>query len=593
MKTTVKVSLLVSLIFALRATAVAQQSEPQDEAPPAPPARAEEAAAGDDAPAQPDQDAPAPAADASAANDQAAAPQEPQPAPAEPKLAAPKPQAPARPPAEATPTTTTTVTTTPVVGEGEKGLRLNFRGVPLEMVLNYLSDAAGFTIVSKVDVKGKVDVWSNQPLTKDEAVELLNTMLDQNGYAAIRNGRTLKIVSRDEAKKQKIPVESGNNPEDIPESDEMVTQIIPVRYANATQLTRDLQPLLPTDATMTANESANALVITDTQANIRRMVEIVKALDTSISSISTVRVFPLRYADAKELATAVRELFQPATTQQGGGRAQQFLNQFLQGRGGGPGGFGGGGGGGAGGGGTRTGTGGGGPNPAATRVVAVADERTNSLIVSAPEDAMPTIEKLVEEIDVSSSDITELRVFRLMNADPVEMADLFASLFPDETRSSTGGDQGQGFRFGGGPFGGRGNAARGQQTIPSERLKKKGRVLAVPDQRTSSIIVSAASELMPQIAEMVAQLDASPAKKQKVFVYSLENADPNEVEQILRDMFDRGTLTTSRNRNTQNQESALSNRSRQNQQNQGNQGFGTGFGNQGGLGGNRGQTTFR
>ena len=66
---------------------------------------------------------------------------------------------------------------------------------------------------------------------------------------------------------------------------------------------------------MTANESANALVITDTQANIRRMTEIVKALDTSISSIATVRVFPLKFADAKDLAAAVKELFQPPTQQ--------------------------------------------------------------------------------------------------------------------------------------------------------------------------------------------------------------------------------------------------------------------------------------
>jgi hypothetical protein len=45
----------------------------------------------------------------------------------------------------------------------EPGLRLNFRGVPLDMVLNYLSDAAGFIIVLDTEVKGRVDVWSNQP----------------------------------------------------------------------------------------------------------------------------------------------------------------------------------------------------------------------------------------------------------------------------------------------------------------------------------------------------------------------------------------------------------------------------------------------
>src|SRR6185503_12745799 len=116
-------------------------------------------------------------------------------------------------------------------GAAEKQLRLNFRGVPLEMVLNYLSEAAGFIIVLETRVEGKVDAWSNQPLTKEEAVEVLNTVLNKNGYAAIRNGRTLKIVSRDEAKTKDIPVRSGSKPEDIAKTDEMVTQIIPVQYA--------------------------------------------------------------------------------------------------------------------------------------------------------------------------------------------------------------------------------------------------------------------------------------------------------------------------------------------------------------------------
>src|SRR6185369_14659530 len=91
----------------------------------------------------------------------------------------------------------------------EKGLRLNFRDVPLDMVLDYLSEEAGFIIVKETDVTGKVNVWSNQPLTKDEAVELLDSILNQNKLAAIRNGRTITIVSREEAKKRNIPVKKG------------------------------------------------------------------------------------------------------------------------------------------------------------------------------------------------------------------------------------------------------------------------------------------------------------------------------------------------------------------------------------------------
>ncbi len=196
---------------------------------------------------------------------------------------------------------------------------------------------------------------------------------------------------------------------------------------------------------------------------------------------------------------------------------------------------------------------------------------------------MPSIEKLVQELDVASTDVTELRVFRLTNADPSEMATLFTELFPDETRSGNNQNQG-GFQFGGfrGGFPGGGGNRNNAQGANSERMKKKGRVSAVADLRTSSLIVSAASELMPQIAEMITQLD-TPAKKQKVFVYSLENADVGQVEQILRDMFDRSG--TSSSRNSQNQGSALQNRSQNNQQGSTTSG---GVGNNSGFGGGGG-----
>jgi len=488
----------------------------------------------------------------------------------------------------------------PSPNDGDKGLRMNFRGVPLEMVLDYLSDAAGFIIVLETDVKGKVDAWSNAPLGKQDAVDLLNTVLAKNGYAAIRNGRTLRIISREDAKTKDIPVKSGNDPEEIVKSEEMVTQVIPVRHASATQLIQNLQPLLPSYArdSFSANESGNSLLLTATKTDVRRMVEIVKALDDSISATSGLKVFALKYADAKALATAVKELFAPQTTQQGqAGRGG--INQVFGG--GGPGGFGGfgGGQGGFGGfGGQNAGGnngGRGGRTTAATasiKVNAVADEESNSLIVSAPDDVMPQIETLVQELDVASSDVTELRVFHLFNADPMEMADLFTELFPDETNSRNNQNQG-GFQFGGGGFRGgfggpAGNNRNNNQSAASDRMKKKGRVSAVPDQRTSSLIVSAASELMPQIEEMIKQLDV-PAKKQKVYVYSLENADVQQVEQILRDMFDRSG--TSANRNSQNQNNALQNRSQLNQQGSttsGSVGNSTGFsGSGGGRGGNQ------
>ena len=438
------------------------------------------------------------------------------------------------------------------------GLRLNFRGVPLEMVLNYLSDAAGFVIVLDTDVRGKVDVWSNTPVTKDEAVTLLNAVLNKNGYAAIRNGRTLTIVARDAAKTKDVPVKRGNEPNDIPKDDEIVTQIIPVRFINAAQLTKDLQPLMPMTSTMTANEAGNALVITDTQTTIHRMAEIVKALDTSLSSAATIRVYPLKFADAKTVATVIKDLFQSQDSSSRNAndlRAQFF--QRMRGGGGGGGPFGGllGGGGSDQTGGSSS-SGGRAPAP---KVLATSDDRSNALVVSVPDEMIATVDELVKSIDINVEDVTEVRVFRLKYSDPVEMADLLSNLFPDETRNSSD----QNSNRGGVRFGGGGRTQTASTSQQSERAKKMGRVVAVPDQRTASVVVSAARDLMEQIAAMIEQLDANPAKKQKVFVYNLENADVQEVEQILRNMFDKnGTMNS---RNTQNQNSPLTTRGNQTQ----------------------------
>lgn len=451
--------------------------------------------------------------------------------------------------------------------DNERNLRLNFRGAPLELVLDYLSEAAGFVIVLETEVRGKLDVWSNQPLTRDEAVDLLNRVLAKNGYAAVRDGRTLTIMTRDEAKKRDIPVRAGNNPAEIPRSEALVTQIIPVRFINAVQLARDLQPLFPPSATIAANEGGNAVVVTDTQANIRRIAEIIRALDTSIAAVSTVRVFPLHYADAKALATVVRELFSSQDTGRGGNQAQQ---QIFRGFRGGPPGFGGDQGG-------QTASAGGG-RVATPRVVAVADERSNSLVVSAPEDQMLLIADLVEQVDVSVDDVTELRVFRLRYADAQETADLITQLFPDP---ATQNNRGQGpIRFGGpGGFAAQLQNAAAQQ--PSTRLQKQSRVLAVPDLRTQSVVVSAARELMDQIAVMIAQLDSDPARKQKVFTFSVENTDPAQVEEILRGLFEtqntRNRAATTRN-TTRQAGSQLNNRAVNTLQNQGRTGAAAGFG---------------
>jgi hypothetical protein len=178
-------------------------------------------------------------------------------------------------------------------------------------------------------------------------------------------------------------------------------------------------------------------------------------------------------------------------------------------------------------------------------VVAVGDDRSNSLVVSAPADLMTTIENMVKEIDQEVTDVTELRVFRLVNADPAETADQLATLFPDPTLSNTGNQGNMPAFFFGGPGGQRRGATSTANN--SDRMKKMGRVLAVPDPRSSSLIVTASKTMMPQIADMIAELDSEKGRKEIVGFYDLQNADPSDVYNNLQDLFQRNNVRQQNN----------------------------------------------
>jgi type II secretory pathway component GspD/PulD (secretin) len=278
-------------------------------------------------------------------------------------------------------------------------------------------------------------------------------------------------------------------------------------------------------------------------------------------------VFALKYADAKAVATVIKDVFSTTDSTRSNNQRSQMFN-FGRG-GGGPPGMGGDAGGG--------GSGSSGGRPGAGRVVATADERSNSLIVSAPDDLMTTIESMVTAMDTTVEDVTEVRVFKLRHSDPVEMADLLTSLFPDESKNSNNSGR-AGMRFGGMGGPGMQMAAAVTSNGQSDRLLKQTRVVAVPDQRTSSVVVSASRDLMNQIGKMIEQLDENPAKKQKVFVYELKNADVQNAEEIVRNLFQG---QNSRNTSSGQNSSALATREQQmqNQQSSGmNSGFGSGNG---------------
>lgn len=87
-------------------------------------------------------------------------------------------------------------------------LKLEFRGVRLDTVLDYFHESAGLIIHVKPDVsvERKVDLWRGQPVSKAEALVLLNEVLSKGGCTLIQKGSVFSVVSNKDLKKQCIPL---------------------------------------------------------------------------------------------------------------------------------------------------------------------------------------------------------------------------------------------------------------------------------------------------------------------------------------------------------------------------------------------------
>jgi general secretion pathway protein D len=245
-----------------------------------------------------------------------------------------------------------------VKGNGNGKVKLNFQDTPLQTVLEYLSETAGLTVVSDTPIAdARMTVISRQPISLDECVSLINSMLKEKSLTTVLNGKVLKVVTLETAKREPIPVLSGRNPDAIVACDDVVTYVIPVTYVTARALRENLQTLVPEYASLEANEDGNALIITDTLANIKRIMKIVVALDTHMATSSEIRVFRLTNADAASAASMINTMFQPnqsgsrgRSSSSSSGRGGSSGNPFQMmmdrmrgggGPGGGPGGFGG------------------------------------------------------------------------------------------------------------------------------------------------------------------------------------------------------------------------------------------------------------
>ena len=220
-------------------------------------------------------------------------------------------------------------------------ISFNLRDASLRSLLEQFSESTGMQILydRNAPLDKPVSVMARQPRTADDVLQVIEIKLMENNYATVREGDILKIIPRDQAKKSNIPVHFGADPSRIPEIEELITQVIPVKTLDAVKLKTDLGPL--TNADISANAASNSLMITDTSANIYRIAKIVNSLDQHQASSSELKVVRLQFTDAESAAKLVMSIFRPDQNQQQQNQGPfPFFPRFGPGGGGGPPGFG-------------------------------------------------------------------------------------------------------------------------------------------------------------------------------------------------------------------------------------------------------------
>ena len=263
---------------------------------------------------------------------------------------------------------------------------INFDGVDVRDVLKTVGEITGINFIPAESVQGTVTVMSPTPIRLGDIYAFLQTILDVHGYAAVATEHAVKVVPKADAAKSSLHVRIGADPAYIPRNDAIVTQIMPLVYADATEVKQIIQPILSTGAQLATYARTNSIMVTDTSANIHYIAQIIQRLDVE-GSRETVHLFPLTHASAHVLSEHITQILQKTkTTAVPAGRARTAQPQRE------------------------------GPT-------VLPDERTNSLIVVAtPQDA-EMVAQLAEQLDIERPTGTDnIHVVYLKNADANEVA---------------------------------------------------------------------------------------------------------------------------------------------------------------------------
>ncbi len=272
---------------------------------------------------------------------------------------------------------------------------LNLKEADITTLIATVSEVTGRNFVVDPRVKGDVTVLSNQSMTPTELYQTFLSVLDVHGFSAIPSGEVTKIIPQINAKQ-----DGGFGGSGVVTNENVVTKVLHVDNVPADQLVPILRPLVPQYGHLAAYSASNSLVISDREANVERLTQIVRRIDSN--GVSSVDQVQLTNANASDVAEAIGKLR-------------------------------------------------GGDKNAATNVVAL--DRTNSLLISGSSRERSKLRDVIQRMDTKSQDAGDTAVIYLNYADAETLAPVLQAYATGQSYSS-GNSRNRGLSNTGSSFGG-------------------------------------------------------------------------------------------------------------------------------------------
>src|SRR6202166_866309 len=176
---------------------------------------------------------------------------------------------------------------------------LSLQNASLVEVINQLARQLKINYILDPAVKGSVVLNTYGSTANMDARGLLDLILRINGAAMIQEGEIYRILPLKDA--PKMPLRPQVNAHDIPEDDQIMLNLVFLKYVTVDELTKVLGEFVGENATMYSYAPSNLLFILDGGRNMRRTMELIQLFDSDSFANQRVRLFDVKNTRPSDL----------------------------------------------------------------------------------------------------------------------------------------------------------------------------------------------------------------------------------------------------------------------------------------------------